>query len=115
MGQPNQATKALFASVLGLASAVAVSAGPIDECARIFEAEIADGVIHGAAVVSGSLDGDDVSASWGWADAAHKVPMTPDTVIDMASVTKASAGVTAYLVAHAKGLVDLDAPFTNDL
>ena len=97
------------------APAVAVSAGPIDECARIFEAEIADGVIHGAAVVSGSLDGDDLSASWGWADAAHKVPMKPDTVIDMASVTKAAAGVTAYLVAHAKGVVDFDAPFTNCL
>ncbi len=111
----NQATKALFASALGLASAVVVSAGPLDECARIFEAEIADGVIHGAAVVSGSLDGDDLSASWGWADAAHKVPMTPYTVIDMASVTKVAAGVTAYLVAHAKGLVDLDMPFTNRL
>ena len=111
----NQATKAVFASVIGLASAVVVSAGPLDECARIFEAEIADGVIHGAAVVSGSLDGDDISASWGWADAAHKVPMTPYTVIDMASVTKTAVGVTAYLVAHAKGIVDLDAPFTNSL
>ena len=76
---------------------------------------MADGVIHGAAVVSGGLDGDDFSASWGWADAAHTVPMTTRTVIDVASVTKAAAGVTAYLVAHAKGLVDFDAPFTNYL
>ena len=113
--RPDVTTKALLASVLGLVAAVAVSAGPIDECARIFEAEIADGVIHGAAVVSGGLDGDDISASWGWADAAHTVPMTPYTVIDMASVTKTAAGVTAYLVAHAKGMVDLDVPFTNCL
>ena len=85
------------------------------ECARIFETEIRDGVIHGAAVVFGGLDGDEVSAAWGWADAAHTVPMTTRTVIDVASVTKTAAGVTAYLVAHAKGLVDFNAPFTNYL
>ena len=87
----------------------------IAECARLFEAEISGGVIHGAAVIAGGLDGDEVSASWGWADAAHTVPMTTRTVIDVASVTKAAAGVTAYLIAHAKGLVDFDVPFTNYL
>ena len=87
----------------------------VADCARIFEAEMRDGVIHGATVIAGGLEGKDVVASWGWADAAHTVPMTPRTVIDMASVTKAAAGVTAYLVAHAKGLVDFDAPFTNYL
>ena len=87
----------------------------IAECSCIFEAEISDGVIHGAAVMAGGLDGDEVSASWGWADAAHTVPMTTHTVIDVASVTKAAAGVTAYLIAHAKGLVDFDVPFTNYL
>ena len=35
----NQATKVLLASAFGLASVVAVAAGPIDECAKIFEAE----------------------------------------------------------------------------
>jgi len=85
------------------------------ECARIFEADMRDGIIHGAAVVAGGLDGNDVVASWGWADAAHTIPMTPRTVIDMASVTKVSAGVTSYLVAHARGKVDIDAPFTNYL
>ena len=87
----------------------------IAECSRIFEAEISDGVIHGAAVMAGGLDGDKVSASWGWADAAHTIPMTTHTVIDVASVTKAAAGVTAYLIAHSKGLVDFDVPFTNYL
>ena len=87
----------------------------IAECSRIFEAEISDGVIHGAAVMAGGLEGGDVSASWGWADAAHTIPMTTRTVIDVASVTKAAAGVTAYLIAHAKGLVDFDMPFTNYL
>ena len=103
-----------LAVVVAACSGVADSAA-IRECAQIFETEMRDGVIHGAAVVSGGLDGDEVSVAWGWADAAHTVPMTTRTVIDVASVTKAAAGVTAYLVAHAKGLVDFDAPFTNYL
>ena len=67
-----------------------VAAQGIAECSRIFEAEISDGVIHGEAVIAGGLDGDEVSASWGWADAAHTVPMTTRTVIDVASATKAA-------------------------
>jgi CubicO group peptidase (beta-lactamase class C family) len=87
----------------------------VEKCARIFEGEMRDGVIHGAVVVAGGVNGSDVVASWGWADAAHAVPMTPSTVIDMASVTKTAAGVTACLVAHYRGLMDFDAPFTNYL
>ena len=85
------------------------------DCARIFEAEMRDHVVHGATVMAGGVDGVDVVASWGWADAAHTIPMTPRTVIDMASVTKTAAGVTAYLIAHARGKVDVDVPFTNCL
>ena len=87
----------------------------VSDCARIFETEIRDGVIHGAAVVAGGLDGETLSGSWGWADAAHTVPMTTRTVVDVASVTKVAAGITAYLIAHACGRVDFDAPFTNYL
>jgi len=88
----------------------------VADCARIFEAEMRDGVIHGATVIAGGLEGKDVVASWGWADAAHTVPMTPRTVIDMASVTKTAAGVTAYLMAHARGkIADFDVPFTSCL
>ena len=87
----------------------------IDDCGEIFKAEIRDGVIHGAAVIAGGLEGETVSGAWGWADSAHKVPMTTRTIVDVASVTKAAAGVTAYLVAHAKGLIDFDTPFTNYL
>ena len=90
-------------------------ADALAECSRIFEDDIRDGVIHGAAVVAGGLDGETKSGAWGWADAAHAVPMTTRTVVDIASVTKVAAGATAYLVAHAQGLVDFDAPFTNYL
>ena len=98
----------ILAPALLLAQAVA-------DCSRIFEAEMRDHVIHGATVMAGGVDGVDVVASWGWADAAHTIPMTPRTVIDMASVTKTAAGVTAYLIAHARGKVDVDVPFTNCL
>ena len=108
--------KMLLGGIAALAAAAALAdSAAIGECARIFEAEIRDGVIHGATVMAGGLDGDAVSASWGWADAAHTVPMTPQTVVDVASVTKVAVGTTAFLVAHAKGLVDFDAPFTNYL
>lgn len=82
-------------------------------CERIFGAGIRDGVIHGAAVVAGGPDGGTFSGAWGWADPAHVRPMTTRTVVDVGSVTKVAAGVTAFLVAHARGLVDFDAPFTD--
>ena len=104
----------VVAAVILVKGSVA-NAAPIQECAQIFEADIRDGVIHGAAVLAGGLDGEMLSGSWGWADAAHTVPMTTRTVIDVASITKVAAGVTAYLVAHAKGIVDFNAPFTNYL
>ena len=105
-------------SLLAVAASVPFGArgDAVADCARIFEAEMRDGVIHGAVVIAGGLEGKDVVASWGWADAAHTVPMTPRTVFDMASVTKTAAGVTAYLVAHARGMIaDFDVPFTNCL
>ena len=106
----------LLASLLACAFVSrGVADSRIEACAQIFKSEIADGVIHGAAVVSGGLDGGTLSCSWGWADAAHTVPMTTRTVVDIASVTKVAAGVTACLVAHAKGAVDFDVPFTNYL
>ena len=92
-----------------------LASNPLQECAKIFESEIKDGVIHGAAVIAGGLEGETISGSWGWADSSHKVPMTTRTVIDMASVTKTAAGITAFLAAHAKGMVDFDTPFTNSL
>jgi len=72
-------------------------------------------VIHGAVVLSGDKNGLYFTESYGFADAAHTVPMTPDTIIDVASVTKVAATVTALLAAHARGLIDFDEPFTKYL
>jgi len=87
----------------------------LEVCRRIFEAEIADGIIHGAAIVAGGLEEEPLTGAWGWADPSHEHPMTTKTVIDIASVTKVAAGATAFLVAHSRGMVDFDAPFTNYL
>ena len=113
-------TKVMFAlsavaCVAMFAQRTALCGDALAECASIFEEEIRAGIVHGAAVVAGELDGRTLSGAWGWADAAHSVPMTTRTVVDVASVTKAAAGVSSYLVAHARGLVDFDVPFTNCL
>ena len=103
------------AAVSGAPAPQADATSALDECARIFEADIRDGIVNGATVLAGGLEGPDVKASWGWADNAHTVPMTSRTVVDIASVTKTAAGITAYLVEHARGKVDVNAPFTNCL
>lgn len=82
---------------------------------KIFESEISDGIINGSAVFSGTLEQDLYKNSFGFADNSHKVPMRTDTVIDIASVTKAAACITALLVCHSRGLIDFDRPFTEYL
>ena len=39
-------------------------ASAIGDCERIFDSEIRDGLIHGAAVVAGGLDGEALSGAW---------------------------------------------------
>lgn len=82
---------------------------------KIFEKEMEDGIVHGATVLSGTLERDLYRNSFGFADNAHRVPMRSDTVTDIASVTKAAACITALLVCHSRGLIDFDRPFTEYL
>ena len=81
----------------------------------IFLDDIRDGVIHGAAVLGGDLDGDFCDRGFGFAENTLTYPMNTKTVIDIASVTKAAATVTALLVCHSRGWIDFDAPFTEYL
>lgn len=81
----------------------------------IFENEIRDGVVHGAAVYAGTLKQDRRKECFGFAENNHRYPMRTDTVIDIASVTKAAACVTALLICRSRGLIDFDAPFTDYL
>lgn len=74
-----------------------------------------DSIIHGATVLAEVHGKPFYSASFGYADAEHKYPMTADTVIDIASVSKMVAAVTSLLICHSRGLIDFDAPFTEYL
>ena len=54
---PRMKAKCAYSGAVVVAAVIAVCAGaasadPIEECARIFEAETRDGVIHGAAIAA---------------------------------------------------------------
>lgn len=76
------------------------------------EREIAAGIINGAAINAGNAEQETVTAATGYADDAHLTPMLPDTVIDLASITKVLATTPALLQLRDAGRIDFDAPFT---
>lgn len=78
-----------------------------------FETE--KGIINGVVINTGTIDKTFLESAWGHADVDNKVEMRTDTVIDMASVTKALATTTSLLICHYKGLLDFDRPFTDYL
>lgn len=86
-----------------------------EEFKRILDGDIRDHVIHGGVVLAGMPDRELIRVETGYADYADQYPMTANTVIDVASVTKVAATVTSLLVAHSRGLIDFDAPFTEYL
>ena len=81
----------------------------------ILENDVRDGIIHGAAVYAGTPDRELFREGFGFTGADHRYPMKTDTVVDIASVTKAAACVTALLICRSRGLIDFDAPFTGYL
>lgn len=85
---------------------------PADAAAPL-AADIRDGVILGAAIVVGNRRENLLAWSSGAAVPDGSVAMTPDTIIDIASVTKVLATTTALLVGRDRGWVDFDAPFTE--
>lgn len=82
---------------------------------RILQDDIRDGIIHGAALLSGTGDRIEREESFGYAENSLTCAMTPDTVIDVASVSKMIAVITPLLICHSRGLIDLDAPFPEYL
>lgn len=109
-------TLTLFVSVFF--SATHANANEIDydanaKIASLVKSAIADKVINGAAIIGGNLDSDFFSYSAGFADSAKKHKMDCDTIIDIASVTKVAATITALLICRSRGLIDFDAPFTD--
>ncbi len=79
------------------------------------ETFIRQGLIDGAAVLAGDPERDLFAGAWGFADRTDQVPMSMDTIFDLASVTKAVGTNSVLLAALADGLLELDRPFTDYL
>ena len=82
---------------------------------QIIKKDCQDKIIHGAVVLSGNLSTIQYQYEFGFADFADQHPFNADTVIDMASATKVTVGITSLLLLHSRGLIDFDAPFTDYL
>lgn len=79
------------------------------------KSELDDGIINGAVISAGTSTETEFEQAWGYADVDAGIQMRPDTIIDIASVTKVLATTTALLIARDDGLIDFGAPFTNYL
>ncbi|WP_396333395.1 exo-beta-N-acetylmuramidase NamZ domain-containing protein [Burkholderia anthina] len=83
-------------------------AAPIDEA---IAAEIADGHLAGAVVVTGDAAGVRVRVARGLrVTGEHVEAMTADTVFDLASLTKPVATAVAIMQLAERGMLSLDAP-----
>lgn len=81
----------------------------------ILENDIRDRVIDGAVVLCGNPEKILVKEEFGFAEREHKFPLTAETVIDIASVAKAMATVTSFLICRSNGLIDFADPFVKYL
>lgn len=77
--------------------------------------EIESGIINGAVVNAGTPNATLVENAWGYADIDNNIKMRTDTIIDMASVTKAVITSTALAICRQRRLLDFDVPFTDYL
>jgi CubicO group peptidase (beta-lactamase class C family) len=74
-----------------------------------FEQNFADGVKVGACFCA-TVDGETVADLWGgYADAARTRPWARDTIVNVYSITKTMAALTALLIAD-RGELEFDAP-----
>ena len=83
--------------------------------ARELDNEIKENIIHGAVLAAGTLNHALATRTCGYADPGHSRPMRPDTIIDLASVTKVLATTSALLLLKDRGLLDFDRPFNDYL
>lgn len=79
------------------------------------EFEINSGIINGAVVSAGTAQDTIFEKAWGYADIDRGIEMRTDTVIDIASVTKALATSSALAICRDIGLIDFDRPYTDYL
>lgn len=84
---------------------------PIDAAVR---AQIEAGAIPGAVIVAGDAERIWLHRAWGWrAREPADEAMTPDTVFDLASLTKVVATTMAVLQLAERGRLALDAPMAR--
>lgn len=83
---------------------------------RAVEEELAAGASPGAALVVGHRGSVVLARSWGRVDWNPSAPpATPETLYDLASVTKVAATTVAAMVLVEEGRLDLDAPLSTYL
>jgi len=113
----------IVALVLFLASAASAMAGAqlqslaglresdLEPIGNIVRAQIQAGRIPGAVVVVGGSDGVLYRHAFGYRELApQRIAMTPDTIFDLASLTKAVATSIAVMQLDERGKLELDAP-----
>ncbi|MFZ5959317.1 exo-beta-N-acetylmuramidase NamZ domain-containing protein [Pseudomonas knackmussii] len=103
----------LLAALICAAPAVARVPDPaaLQRIAGIVQDEIAAGHLPGAVVQIGGENGVYYRAAYGEREVRPEhLPMTPDTIFDLASLTKVVATTTAIMQLSERGRLDLDAP-----
>ena len=83
----------------------------LDQIGAIVQSEIEAGRIHGAVVEIGQGNQVVFRRAFGYrALEPRRVAMTPDTIFDLASLTKPVATAVAIMQLRERGIIDLDAP-----
>ena len=88
-----------------------LSASQLDELKEKIDQAIAKNHIAGVAICVGDSSGIKFSHAQGMSAKGGKTPMTTDTIIDVASVTKTVATTTALAILRDRGEIDFDSPF----
>ena len=95
--------------------AINLSASPLDKLREEINKSISQNHIAGIAICVGDLNGIKFSYAQGMSEKNGNTPMTADTIIDVASVTKSVATTTALAILRDRGEIDFDKPFNKYL
>jgi CubicO group peptidase (beta-lactamase class C family) len=91
--------------------ALSLRESDLEPIGDIVRAQIEAGRIPGAVVVIGQGDGVVYRHAFGYRELKpQRIAMTPDTIFDLASLTKPVATSIAVMQLHERGKLDLNAP-----
>lgn len=83
---------------------------PSDKPGEVLEQAVEDGVFPGCVAAAGSSSTLHFVIAAGSLDQTRESPVTPDTIYDLASLTKVIATTCTSLALHGQGRLDLDLP-----